>query len=201
MDSISSLSLESEEYIVEEILRKRIGADGKPEYFLKWEGYGHDENTWEPVENINAELVSAFEKELEVKQKKSKEKQKHEKEQLSKPSTGSKSRAKIPATELSSNQQKNPSGCAGDVKNRDYREKKEADDKPNVSGFDRGLEADEMLGANNENGGINVLIKWKGNNGVEMVPTSVARFKCPDVLIKFYEENFIFAMSSSKTGI
>ncbi|ODM89248.1 Heterochromatin protein 1 [Orchesella cincta] len=196
MDSFSSLSLDSEEYVVEEILKKRIGADGKPEYFLKWEGYGHDENTWEPRENIDADLVCAFEKELEVKEMKRKEDLKQKKEQPTKPSTSSKSRAKIPATGPSSNQQKKPSGCADEVKSRDYREK-----KPAVSGFDRGLEVDEIIGANNENGGINVLVKWKGENGVEMVPSSVARFKCPDVLIKFYEENFIFAMSSSKNGI
>ncbi|ODM96523.1 Heterochromatin protein 1 [Orchesella cincta] len=186
MDSFSSLSLGSEEYIVEKILKKRIGADGKPS-IPQVGGYGHDENTWEPQENINASFVSAFEKELEVKEKEEEE-LKRKKEQSNKPSTSNKSRAKIPSTEPSSNQQKKPSVQV-------------ADDKPNVSGFDRGLEADEILGANNENGGINVLIKWKGNNGVEMVPTSVARFKCPDVLIKFYEENFIFAMSASKTCI
>ncbi|ODM92002.1 Heterochromatin protein 1 [Orchesella cincta] len=168
MDSISSLSLGSEEYTVEEILKKRIGADGKPEYFLKWEGYGHDETLGTSGKYQCRALTS---------------------------------HAKIPSTEPSSNQRKKPSGRADEVKSRDYREKNESDDKPNVSGFDRGLEADEIIGANNENGGINVLVKWKGENGVEMVPSSVARFKCPDVLIKFYEENFTFAMSSSQNGI
>jgi hypothetical protein len=35
------------------------------EYLLKWKGYDHKENTWEPKEHLNCtDLVDKFEKEL-----------------------------------------------------------------------------------------------------------------------------------------
>ncbi len=40
-----------EEYVVDHIVDKRI-RNGRIEYFLAWKGYGPDENTWEPKENM-----------------------------------------------------------------------------------------------------------------------------------------------------
>ena len=43
---------EREEYDVEEILDSRVNDKGQLEYSVKWEGYGHEDNQWEPVEHL-----------------------------------------------------------------------------------------------------------------------------------------------------
>ncbi|KAG6456971.1 hypothetical protein O3G_MSEX010046 [Manduca sexta] len=58
---------EAGEYVVEKILAKRFNPRRKQyEYLLKWEGYPHEQNTWEPIENMETckHLLEAFEKQL-----------------------------------------------------------------------------------------------------------------------------------------
>lgn len=50
-------------FAVESIVDKIITPDGKVHYLLKWKGYPHSDNTWEPEENLNCpELMEKFEK-------------------------------------------------------------------------------------------------------------------------------------------
>ncbi|KAI3385971.1 hypothetical protein SNEBB_004499 [Seison nebaliae] len=61
-----------EEYVVEKICGRRT-KNGKTEYFLKWVGYTHNDNTWEPEENLGCpELVEEYEKESKLKTKEKK---------------------------------------------------------------------------------------------------------------------------------
>ena len=39
---------------------KRLDSDGQVEYFLKWKGYGDEENTWEPIENFESDAMKAM---------------------------------------------------------------------------------------------------------------------------------------------
>ena len=48
----NSSDLSENEFEVEKILNKRIRKNGKIEYHIKWRGYSHKENSWEPKENI-----------------------------------------------------------------------------------------------------------------------------------------------------
>lgn len=54
---------EVEEYIVEEIVDRRINEDGVVEYKVRWKGYSSEDDTWEPAENCQChELIEEFEK-------------------------------------------------------------------------------------------------------------------------------------------
>ncbi len=52
-----------EDYDVEKIVNKKI-VNGKLFYFVKWEGYSDEDNTWEPAKNLSHLdiLIKRFEK-------------------------------------------------------------------------------------------------------------------------------------------
>ena len=50
-DDGGSSEEDSDIYTVELILKKRI-VRGQTQYFVKWDGYPHSDNTWEPEEHI-----------------------------------------------------------------------------------------------------------------------------------------------------
>ncbi|XP_053201662.1 chromobox protein homolog 5-like [Panonychus citri] len=53
-----------EEFTVESIVDRRVNSEGVIEYLLKWVGFSHDDNTWEPADNCACpELIEEFEKE------------------------------------------------------------------------------------------------------------------------------------------
>ena len=54
---------EEEEFVIEKVVDKRVDSDGQVEYFLKWKGYSDEENTWEPLENVETEeMIIEYEK-------------------------------------------------------------------------------------------------------------------------------------------
>ena len=48
---------------------KRLDSDGQIEYFIKWKGYGDEDNTWEPIENFESDVMKAMIAEYEDNQK------------------------------------------------------------------------------------------------------------------------------------
>ena len=141
---------------------KRVGRNGKVEYLLKWKGYGDEDNTWEPRENLDCEdLIEAFEKKRKEKSDKKKEAEKRK------------------------------SSASADSSSK---KKKSDEDKPR--GFDRSLDPERIIGATDSSGELMFLIKWKGSDEGDLVPTREANVKCPQIVIKFYEEKLTWQTSS-----
>ncbi|KAG5681699.1 hypothetical protein PVAND_011109 [Polypedilum vanderplanki] len=65
--------------------------------------------------------------------------------------------------------------------------------KPNrKDGFARGLSPEKILGATDVYGGIRFLMKWKNCDEADLVPAKEANVKCPQIVIKFYQDNLTF---------
>jgi len=158
-DDIMAEEEEEEEYSVEKVLDKRTNK-GKVEYLLKWKGYGDEDNTWEPSENLDCQdLIEAFE---------TKRKEKSKKKEAEKRKSA-------------------PGGS-------ETKKRKGDDDRPR--GFDRGLDPERIIGATDSSGELMFLIKWKGSDEADLVPSREANVKCPQTVIKFYEERLTWHTSS-----
>lgn len=151
-----------EEYSVEKVVDKRTKG-GKIEYLLKWKGYGDEDNTWEPSENLDCQdLIQEYEKKRAAKGKAS----------------------------AGGDKRKSTAGSTDSAK------KKKGDDGDRAKGFSRGLDPERIIGATDSSGELMFLIKWKGSDEADLVPSKEANVKCPQTVIKFYEERLTWHTSS-----
>jgi len=149
-----------EEFSVEKVIDKRYGKSGKIEYLLKWRGFGDEDNTWEPKENLDCpELIDGFELKLKAMAKKPEKR-------------------KAPSSANESNK------------------KRKEGDRPR--GFDRCLDPERIIGATDSSGELMFLIKWKGSDEADLVPAREANIKCPQTVIKFYEERLTWHTSGQE---
>jgi len=152
-----------EEYSVEKVIDKRI-KNGKVEYFLKWKGYPDSDNTWEPQENLDCpDLIQIFEDARKAKEESKKKQSKEEKDSKS-------AKRKSSGTPTLT------------------QPKKKAVEDKKPEGFERGLDPERIIGATDSSGELMFLMKWKGTDDADLVPARLANDKCPQIVIKFYEE-------------
>ncbi len=57
------------------------------------------------------------------------------------------------------------------------------------SGFDRGFEAEKVLGATDSAGELMLLVKWRHSDEADLVPARIVNVKCPRLVIEFYEHH------------
>lgn len=161
----------TEDYVVEKVVDKR-NVKGKIQYLLKWKGYPDEENTWEPVENLDCEsLIQEFE-----------DKRRKERTRES---------SKRPSREVETPVEKRTRrSTAGRPPKADKSLEEEFDDamKKPRGGFDRGLRPDRILGATDASGELMFLMKWLDSDEADLVPAKMANVKCPQIVIKFYED-------------
>ncbi|KAH8353007.1 hypothetical protein KR084_008229 [Drosophila pseudotakahashii] len=178
---------EEEEYAVEKIIDRRV-RKGKVEYYLKWKGYAETENTWEPESNLDCQdLIQQYELSRKDEEKAAaSKKDRPNSSAKAKEATG---RVSTSGPAASKRKSEEPAAPVGNKSKRTTDA--EQDGGISVSGstgFDRGLEAEKILGASDNNGRLTFLIQFKGVDQAEMVPSSVANLKIPQMVIHFYEE-------------
>lgn len=88
-----------------------------------------------------------------------------------------------PTATVSDADSTHPDSTTTDIKNDKIPEI----NKSEIKGFDRGLVAEEILGAIEGRTDIMFLIRWKGTTTCDLVPRKEANQKCPQVVIQFYQ--------------
>ncbi|KAH8378049.1 hypothetical protein KR093_008686 [Drosophila rubida] len=203
---------EEEEYAVEKILDRRV-RKGKVEYYLKWKGYAETENTWEPEGNLDCQdLIQQYEmsRKDEVSTVCRRScisckicylycSQANATAKKDRPGSSAKNKESTSSATPSTNnsnssssqpkrKSEEPAGPASKTKRAPEVEDTGYLVPSGGTGFDRGLEAEKILGASDNNGRLTFLIQFKGVDQAEMVPSTVANVKIPQMVIRFYEE-------------
>ncbi|CAF0849248.1 unnamed protein product [Rotaria sordida] len=166
---------EGEEFIVERIVSHRF-RNGRKEYLLAWKGYPEEENTWEPQQNLDCpDLIEEYENRIMQKS-----------HYINESSTSLKRKSSLDQAPVQ-NKRGRPSNDS--LSHRNYSKQQTSSIRTEeASAFDRGLEAEKILGATDATGELMLLVQWKGTAEADLVPARICNIKCPQIVIRFYED-------------
>lgn len=160
-------SAEEEEEYVVEKILDKKYDGGVPYFLIKWDGW--DDPADQTWEPVeNLDSCPDLLKEFEAKWKAKKEKKKEKKDK---------------------EHRKDKSSSSYKDKDKELLKR--------MMGFKRGLEAEKIIGATDSMGEMMFLIKWKGSDEADLVPSREANLKCPQVVIKFYEQRLSWQASAA----
>ena len=179
------------EYSVEKVLDKRTRY-GRVEYLLKWKGYGDEDNTWEPQAHLDCqELIETFEQERSKKEA-------AEKDVVNRRTrNGAKTSAEKTSAETTSAEKTSAEETSAEKTSPGNSPSKPQSGTKKPKGFDQGLVPDKIISATNSSGELMFLLKWKDTDTADLVPAAEANVKCPQVVIKFYEERLTWSLPGS----
>ncbi|KAF0419068.1 chromatin organization modifier domain-containing protein [Gigaspora margarita] len=168
---------EEEIYEVEQVLQHKEKR-GVKYYLIKWKGFGEDECTWEAETNVYADDL--------VEEYWTKKKEEEEETASTSKSKGRKRAAQSTALITKQDAKRQRSS----KKTKSPRTKMEEDE------FDEDWEnqvvAVETVTRDDKTGELLVYLKWK-NGETSRHPAKDANARCPQKMIKFYEQRLTFA--------
>ncbi|CAF1265394.1 unnamed protein product [Rotaria magnacalcarata] len=175
---------EGEEFIVERIVSHRF-RNGRKEYLLAWKGYPEEENTWEPHQNLDCpDLIEEYENRLLQKTR-----------YMNNESSTLKRKPSLDQAPVHNKRGRPPL----DRSNYSKQQTSSTTRIEEASAFDRGYEAEKILGATDATGELMLLVQWKGTSEADLVPSRICNVKCPQVVIKFYEERLTWITTQQQT--
>jgi len=186
-DSDTDSNLDEEQFIVEKVLKMRTTKKGKVQYLLKWKGFSHDENTWEPAENLECPgLIAAFMAEQKDKDK--------EKKQATTTST-------TKTSETSNGKRSHSTNSQIDEENNNTSQTKRPRVELEQTGYGRELVPETLMGATDiYDGELMFLVKWEGLAKPELVPSRIVNKQSPQLVIKFYEDRLTWNSTSGSNN-
>ncbi|CAG8433519.1 6726_t:CDS:2 [Ambispora gerdemannii] len=188
------------EYEVEVIVdhKRRMG---KMTYLIKWKGYGEDEMTWERAEDLFCEdLVNDY---WEKTNKEAQEKAKYgnlKSSRRAKSTTSTLGRSKSTAStqsksEFGKRSRTKEKGEENEQRPRKQRKKQVEDEE---SDWENQVVSVETVTRDDKTGELMVFLKWT-NGETSKHPSREANLKCPQKMIRFYEQRLTFAPPANTT--
>jgi hypothetical protein len=191
-----------EVYNVERVVDKKK-FKGKVKYLVKWENYPEEQNTWEPIENLEnvKGLVDAFEADYEKKQKDKKLKSNPPTVNNIEPLPDDKMLVDEESVLAESALSENLETSNIKLETTEYESPKEPIKKsasvvkvPEVEGNIDDDVPVNIVGATVLSDNpleLNCLLEWKKKKGVKLlnswVSSKIIRKKCPELLLDYYE--------------